>query len=62
MTKFDRFQALQHKTDYTMMATAQYDEDIDALIVKGFITSPAMRELLEEFDTIYLTEEGLVIR
>lgn len=59
---FDRYQALQHKTEWSLDTSAQSSKWCNGLVLKGFITSPAMDELRAEFDHVYLTEEGLTIR
>lgn len=58
---FDRIQALQHYSDYTIEATAQDDDHIDALILNGFITGAGINTLRKEFRRVYLRQDGLII-
>lgn len=58
---FDRFQAIQHYSEWTIEATAQDDNVIDGLILNGFITSAGIHELENEFNNVYLREDGLIL-
>jgi len=61
---YDKFLLMQKTSEYTISGTVETLEgkSIPSILVKpDLITSPALRELMEEFDCVYLNDRGLNI-
>lgn len=59
---FNRFRALQNKSVYVMEGAIEENILGNGINVKAdLITSPAMKEILEEFEHVTVNEKGLNI-